>query len=61
MPSIKSLDNDEPDYTEILDDLIRTEICKLLSEMLDHPDEHGLYPTSKFMWKMETYILGLLK
>lgn len=29
-----------------------------MSEMLDNPDEHGLYPTSKFMWKMETAILN---
>lgn len=45
------------DYTEIRNNGIRTKICELMSEMLDNPDEHGLYPTSKFMWKMESYIL----
>jgi len=47
----------EPDYTEIRDDRIRTTICALMSEMLDNPDEHGIFPTSRFMWKMETFIL----
>jgi hypothetical protein len=48
----------EPDYTEIRDDRIRTKICELMSEMLDNPDEHDIYPTSRFMWKMETFILA---
>jgi len=45
------------DYTEIRDDRIRTVICDLMSEMLDNPDEYGIYPTSRFMWKMENFIL----
>ena len=48
----------EPDYTKIRDDRIRGVICDLMSEMLDNPDEHGIYPTSKFTWKMETFILA---
>ena len=44
-------------YTEIQDDLVRSKICELMSEMLDNPDKHGIYPTSKFMWEMESYIL----
>lgn len=48
----------EVDYTEIRDDRIRGKICELMSEMLDNPDDHGLYPTSRFMWKMETFILA---
>lgn len=47
----------EPDYTEIRDDRIRAKICELMSEMLDNPDEIGIYPTSRFMWKMESFIL----
>ena len=47
----------EIDYTEIRDNKIRTKICDLMSAMLDNPDENGIYPTSKFMWHMETYIL----
>lgn len=46
------------DGTEIRDNRIRSEICILMSEMLDNPDESGIYPTSKFMWKMETFILN---
>ena len=46
------------DYTEIRDDRIRSKICALMSEMLDNPDEHGIYPTSKFMWEMETFIIN---
>lgn len=47
----------EVDYTEIRDTEIRGTICRLLTHMLDNPDEHGIYPTSQFMWEMETYIL----
>lgn len=49
----------EPDYTEIRDEEIRSKICELMSEMLNNPDEHGIYPTSKFIWKMENYCLEL--
>ena len=45
------------DYTEIRDREIRSKVCELLSAMLDNPDMHGIFPTSEFMWKMETYIL----
>jgi len=47
------------DYTKIKNDKIRTKICKLMSEMLDNPDEYGIYPTSRFMSKMEDYCLKL--
>lgn len=51
----------EPDYTEIRDDRIREVICELMSEMLDNHDKHGIFPTSRFMWKMETFILAEIK
>lgn len=51
----------EQDYTEIKDERIRGKICELMSEMLDNPDDCGIYPTSRFMWKMETFILGELQ
>lgn len=47
----------EPDYTEIRDERIRGKINDLLLEMFDSPNEYGIYPTSRFMWKMETFIL----
>lgn len=34
----------------------RTEICKIVSEMLDNPDKHGIYPTSTAYTKLELYI-----
>ncbi len=52
---------DNPDYTEIRDSRIRGKICELMSEMLDNPDMSGIYPTSRFMWKMETFILSEIK
>lgn len=51
----------ELDYTEIQDDRIRGTVCEIMSEMLDNPDEHGIYPTSRFMWKMERFILEEIK
>jgi len=45
-------------YTEIRDERIRGKICELMSEMLDNPDEHGIYPTSRFMSEMEVFILS---
>ena len=49
------------DYTEIRNDKIRGKICELMSEMLDNPDEHGIFPTSRFMWKMETFVLAKIE
>ena len=34
----------------------RSEICKIISEMLDNPDESGIYPTSTAFTKLELYI-----
>ena len=45
------------DYTKIKDERIRGIICDLMSEMLDNPDKSGIYPTSKFMSKMEDFVI----
>lgn len=37
----------------------RTAICKIISEMLDNPDEHGIYPTSTAYIRLEYYIEGV--
>jgi hypothetical protein len=55
---LAQLERAAPDYTQIADEPIRSFICGALTEMLDNPDEHGLYPTSKFMWKLERFVLG---
>lgn len=34
----------------------RTEICKIISDMLDNPDKHGIYPTGTAYTRLEHYI-----
>jgi len=47
------------DYTIIKNQRIRKKICDLMSNMLDNPDDSGIYPTSEFMSKMEDFCLEL--
>lgn len=35
---------------------IRGDICKIISKMLDNPDQHGIYPTTECYDAFETYI-----
>lgn len=37
-------------------DIDRSKICEIISEMLDNPDENGIYPTSTAYTKLEHYI-----
>jgi len=46
-------------FTEIKNERFRSEICKLMSEMLDNPDKYGIYPTAKFMSRMEDFVLKI--
>lgn len=39
-------------------DEVRTQIKHLLSDMLDNPDDSGIYPTTKFMKEAEAYIIS---
>jgi len=34
----------------------RQVVCDIVSEMLDHPDEHGIYPTTTAYYKLVNYI-----
>lgn len=34
----------------------REEICKIMSDMLDNPDDSGVYPTSTAYTRLEHYI-----
>jgi len=34
----------------------RTEICKIISEMLDNPDDLGIYSTDEAYSKLEAYV-----
>ena len=37
----------------------RSAICRIISEMLDNPDENEIYPTSTCYTKLEHYIEGV--
>jgi len=37
----------------------RTAICNIISEMLDNPDEHEIYPTTNAYDALEKYIEGV--
>ena len=34
----------------------RIKICEIISNMLDNPDEHEIYPTSKAYSELEAYV-----
>jgi hypothetical protein len=34
----------------------RTEICNIVSEMLDNPNEYGIFPTTDAFEKLEKYV-----
>ena len=40
-------------------DIDRTAICKIISDMLDSPDDNGIYPTSTAYNRLEHYIEGV--
>ena len=37
----------------------RTQICKIISKMLDNPNKNGIYPTSTAYTELEHYIEGV--
>ena len=37
----------------------RTAICKIISDMLDNPNKHEIYPTSTAYTRLEHYIEGV--
>lgn len=39
-----------------MSDMDRKVICDIISEMLDNPDKHGIFPTSTAYTKLELYI-----
>jgi len=40
--------------------VLRTAIMRIMSEMLDNPDEHGIYPTGKFMDRIESLLESMM-
>ena len=49
------------DYRTIRDRRIRAKICGLTHEMFAGENENGEFPSTEFMWRMETYILARIR
>ena len=43
-----------------MNDVLRTAIMRIMSEMLDDPDEHGIYPTERFMDRIEALLVSMM-
>ncbi len=41
-------------------DVLRTAVMRIMSEMLDDPDEHGIYPTGRFMDRIEALLVSMM-
>ena len=39
---------------------LRTAVMRIMSEMLDDPDEHGIYPTGRFMDRIEVLLDSMM-
>ena len=42
------------------DTVLRPAIMRIMSEMLDDPDEHGIYPTGRFMDRIEALLESMM-
>lgn len=40
--------------------VLRTAIMRIMSEMLDDPDQHGIYPTGRFMDRIEKLLESMM-
>ena len=43
-----------------MNDVLRTAVMRIMSEMLDDPDEHGIYPTGRFMDRIEALLVSMM-
>ncbi len=43
-----------------MNDVLRTAVMRLMSEMLDDPDGHGLYDTGRFMDRIEALLTSMM-
>ncbi len=41
-------------------DILRTALCRILSNMLDNPDGRGIYPTGECMDRLEGLVTALM-
>ncbi len=44
----------------MLNEPLRTAVMRIMSEMLDDPDEHGIYQTTRFMNRIEALINSMM-
>ena len=44
----------------MMNEPLRTAIMRIMSEMLDDPDEHGIYQTTRFMDRIEALVDALM-
>ena len=40
--------------------VLRTAVMRIMSDMLDDPDEHGIYPTGRFMDRIEALLQSMM-
>jgi len=43
-----------------MNDVLRTAIMRIMSEMLNNPDEHGIYPTGQFMDRIQALLESMM-
>ena len=43
-----------------MNDVLRTAIMRVMSEMLDNPDANGIYPTGRFMDRIEGLLTSMM-
>ena len=41
-------------------DVLRTAVMRIMSDMLDNPDKHGIYETGRFMDRIEHLLVALM-
>ena len=50
-----------PQGERTLEEKVRTKVYMLTSDMLDNPDDCGIYPTTDFYNRMTAYIISLIR
>ncbi len=43
-----------------MNSVLRTAIMRIMSEMVDNPDEDGIYPTGRFMERIEDLLTSMM-
>ena len=54
------IEDDASGVTEMKSNALRTAIMRIMSEMFDGVDEHGIYPTGQFMDRIEALLESMM-